>query len=93
MLNRIHRHHKQEFVYKDCTVRLSNRAMADLMYAAIMTGAGLPTSFGGGIYEYDRKQNAYNSAQVKVYIHPKDIALFEELSGLELREPIRITLS
>lgn len=84
---------KEEYIYRDCTIRLSNRAMADLLYAAIITRTGLPNSYGVGIYEYDRKQNSYNTAQVKVHIHPSRILEFEGIAGVTLEEPIQVQLN
>lgn len=84
---------REEYVYMDCKIRMTKKAMADLLYAAIITKSGLPTSFGVGIYEYSRAQNVYNGVEVKVHLHPSKIEEFEKHSGVKLREPITIMLN
>lgn len=79
---------RENYVYRDCKIRMSQKVMANLLYAAIMTKAGLPTSYGCGIYEYRRDQNSYNCVDIKVHIHPDQISKFEELSGVKLKTPI-----
>ena len=84
---------REDYVYMDCRIRMSQKAMADLLYAAIITHAGLPTSYGTGIYEYTRKQNSFNCALVKVHIHPDMIPTFEEYSGVTLEKPQSVTIN
>jgi hypothetical protein len=64
---------------------MSQRAMADVLYAAIMTDARIISTFTLG-KEYTRKQNAYNNAWFRIHIEDTKIPLFEELSGIELKE-------
>jgi hypothetical protein len=82
-----------EKVYKDCNIRLSTKAMSDLMYAIIMTHATMVTSYGVGIYSYTRKQNSYNGCDVKILIEEGYIPLFEQLSGVKLKNPIQTSLN
>lgn len=84
---------QEEYVYKDTTIRMSKRAMSDLLYAAIICQAGLPTFFGVGIYEYGRDSNRFNNVDVKVHIHPSMIHQFEIESQAILREPVRISVN
>jgi hypothetical protein len=77
---------KQDMVYKDCSIRMSNNGMANFMYAVLMTSARVVSSFGLGIDRYTRKQNAYNFCDVRIEIKKHFILQFEELSGVKLRE-------
>jgi hypothetical protein len=77
-------------VYKDASFRMSKDRMADVMYAVIMTDARLVSTFTLG-KEYSRKQNTYNNAWIKVHIEDTKIPLFEQLSGIKLEEPERIS--
>lgn len=89
-----HEHYKrEEYVYMDAHIRMSQKAMANFLYASIMTRASLPTSFGVGIYEYDRHQNSFNNVDIKVHLHPSYIPKFEDLSGTKLRKPVSITIN
>ena len=72
---------------------MSTKKMADFTYALIMTDAQLRGSFGIGIKQYNRKQNAYNRVKVMIFINPDNVEKFEELTGLTLKEPIQIILS
>lgn len=82
-----------EEVYKVASFRMSKQKMSDVMYAIIMSKAKVTTSYGVGIYEYDRSQNAYNQVDFMLCIPKEKVNLFEELSGIELSEPTRIRLN
>lgn len=84
---------KEEYVYMDCNIRMSTRALADLLYAAIITKSGLPSSFGVGIYGFKRDQNCYNHVDVKVHIHPSKIEEFQFQANTKLYKPIQIKLN
>lgn len=79
--------------YMDCMVRMSNKSMADFMYAVIMTNSSIVSTFGIGIYRYTRAQNRYNRVQVRVYITPVMIESFESISGIKLSEPIQVKVN
>jgi len=81
---------KDEFVYKDCKVSISDKKLSGLLYAVIMTQSAITTTWGCGIYEYNRKQNSGNMVDVKIHIHPSQIQLFETLSGVVLNNPIQV---
>lgn len=81
---------KDEYAYKDCKIRVSDKKMSDFLYAVIMTQSAITTTWGCGIYEYTRKQNGGNRVDVKIHIHPSQIELFETLSGVVLNNPIQI---
>lgn len=76
--------------YMDCSFRMSQAKMADVMYAMIMTHSRMVSTFTLS-EKYTRKQNAYNNAWVKLHIEDKMIPLFEELSGLTLQKPEKIS--
>lgn len=77
---------KKEYVYMDCEIRLSKRAMADLLYAVIMTHSSIVTTYGINIYQCSPKQNTYNIADIRIHIHPELIDMFQELSGVMMRQ-------
>jgi hypothetical protein len=83
---------KEEYVYKDANIRLSQKAMSDFLYASLMCQASITTSWCL-CYEYSRKQNSYNNADFKVYIHPNEIEQFEIISGTKLKEPIKLMIN
>jgi hypothetical protein len=88
------KYRKEEYVYKDCEVRMSKPALYKLMYAVIMCHAQIPTTFHmGRDGQYTPEQNRYNFANIKIYIHPEYIPQFEELSGVTLEAPIQIQLN
>lgn len=81
---------KNEYIYKDCKVRLSKNSLYLLTYAAILTKSDLINFFGVGIYELSKMQNARNYVDVKVHLHPSKIEIFEKLSNLKLTKPIKV---
>lgn len=84
---------KTDYIYMDCDIKMSQKSMANLLYAVIMTHSDIPTTFGVGIYEYTQKQNSYNRVDVKIHIHPSKIEEFEQLSGIKLKTPIQLQLN
>lgn len=84
---------EEEFVYMDCKIRMSTRAMANLLYASLITRSPLVNSYGVGIYEYERKSNSFNMVDIKVHIHPDNIERFEQEATVKLVKPISITVN
>lgn len=84
---------KDHYVYKTAKIRISKKAMSDLMYAAIMTKSGLTSFHGIGIYDYSRSQNAYNHVEVMVHIDPDKINDFQKLSGVNLYDNTKIQVN
>ena len=84
---------RDQYIYMDCKVRMSKKSLYDLMYAAIITQSGLPTSYGVGIYSLNRNQNSYNFCAIKVHIHPSQVKVFELESGLTLTKPPIININ
>lgn len=72
---------------------MSTKAMSAFMYATIMTNARILTSFGIGIYNYNRVQNAYNQCEIKLAINENKIEEFETLSGCKLYEAPNVTIN
>lgn len=79
-------------VYRDCSFNMSTRKMSDVMYAILMCSATLTSSFHLGI-SYNRKQNTYNSATIRIHIAENKIRKFEEFSGLKLQEPQQVGIN
>lgn len=84
---------KEEYVYKDCKIRMSSKSMSNFLYAIIMTKATISGTLGIGIYEYNRIQNSFNNVDIQIHIHPSQIEIFEEISGTKLKEPVKINLT
>jgi len=83
---------KEEYVYRNLHLSMSTKAMADVLYAGIETDAAFTILWNMNRGEYSRKQNSRNGAVIKVFIHPEQIELFEELSNhkLKIQESIGI---
>lgn len=73
----------QKVNYKDLSFRMSNKKMADVMYAILMTNAKIIGSSHMG-WKDTRKQNGYNLAEVRIEIKPHMELEFEEHSGCKL---------
>jgi len=84
---------KEEFVYMDCEFTMSNKKMADLMYAGIISQASFTTIWSMDAHEYSRSQNSRNRAWLKVNIHPNAIDQFETISECKLKKPISVTVN
>ena len=84
---------KEEYIYMDCHFQMSNKVMADTLYAAIIAQAAFTTIWSLYAYDYDRKQNSRNGAVLKVHIHPEMISTFETISGQKLEKPESITIN
>lgn len=66
-------------------MRLSNKQMADVMYAIIMTRSKLTSSLSM-CRGYTRKQNAYNMVDVMIEIDSDAEKEFLQLSGVKFIE-------
>lgn len=75
---------KEEYIYKICRIRMSNRAMADILYAAIITKSAIVQTHGIGIYNYSRSQNGHNNVDLNIHIHPSVIEIFEGVAKVKL---------
>jgi hypothetical protein len=77
-------------VYRDMSLRMGKDKMADFTYALLMTGAELTSSWCMG-YDFSRKQNAFNEAAVRIHIREVAIPVFEEITGIKLEVPPKIS--
>jgi hypothetical protein len=68
-------------------VRMSNKKLADLMYAILITQTRLVSSFGTGIYGYNRSQNSRNCIWVMCQIPEQALDAFSQLAGVALISP------
>lgn len=84
---------KEEFVYMDFELSMSDKAMSNALYAAVMTQASFPTIWNMDAYQYSRAQNKRNRMYLKVHIHPSMIETFNEISLGKLEKPIEVTLN
>lgn len=72
---------------------MSQKALSTLMYAIIMTKSKVTSTFGIGIYQFNRSQNAYNHVDVMIEIDEQKVIEFEEMTGLDLKEQGKMTLN
>lgn len=86
---------KEEYVYRNLYITMSAKQMADVMWAGFETNAEFTMLFNMNRKEYTRKQSSRFWATIKVHIHPAEIPLFEELTGLvlEIPETVRVNTS
>ena len=70
--------------------KLSTRCLSNVMYAILMCKAKLISSHGVGIYQYGRKQNSSHSYDFMISIDISLVLLFEELSGVKLKQPVKV---
>lgn len=80
-----------EYVGKILKMRLSNKNLANLGYALFACRAAVTRTWmlGEG---YDRKQVSTFHGDAVISIHPKRIEMFEEIMGIKLSEPEKISL-
>lgn len=83
---------KEEYVYKDLHINMSNKAMANVLYAGIMTDSAFTILWTMAGKEYDRTQNSRNGCSIKVHIHPDNIKLFEMIALHQLETPESVTI-
>ena len=81
---------KEEYIYMDLDLTMSEKQMASALYAGIETHAAFTILYNLNRGEYSRKKNSRNRAQIKVHIHPNEIENFNTLSGLKLKKPAMI---
>lgn len=80
------------FVTKQGKSKITVNAMQLLMYAVVMCRVKDFSTHGVGIYDYTRHQNSGNSFDFIMSIDIDMIKEFEELSGVKLNDPLKITL-
>ena len=77
-----------EVEYWDCAVRMSKRELYEALYAVIDHGGAITCTFAlGRNHQYNKRQNAYNVADLRIRLPVGSKESFEEMSGLKL-EPI-----
>ena len=81
------------FVTKQGKSKITVNAMQSLMYAIVMCRVKDFSTHGIGIYDYTRHQNSGNYFDFIMSIDIDMIKEFEELSGVKLNDPLKITLA
>ncbi len=81
---------KEEYVFMDLDLTMSEKQMASALYAGIETNAAFTILYNLNRGEYSRKQNSRNRAQIKVFLPESQIENFNNLSGLALKKPAMI---
>lgn len=80
------------FVTKQGKSKITVNAMQLLMYAVVMCRVKDFSTHAVGIYDYTRHQNTGHSFDFIMSIDIDMIKEFEELSGVKLNDPLKITL-
>ncbi len=83
----------EEFVYMDFKLKMSDKAMANALYAAVISQASFPTIWSMDAHDYNRSQNKRNSMTLKVYIHPTMIDTFNSISLGKLQKPPKVGIN
>lgn len=78
----------ENYVTKQGKSKLSDSYMASLMYAIVMCKAKLTATHGIGIYNLTKHQNARHSFEFMISIDKDMILKFEDMTGIELKEPM-----
>jgi hypothetical protein len=80
----------ENFVTKQGKSKLSDSYMASLMYAIVMCKAKLTATHGIGIYNLSKHQNSRHSYEFMISIDKDMISKFEDITGIELKEPMMV---
>lgn len=80
-------------VYRVAKMRMSQKKMADVMYAIVMLRCTITSTFAVGRNNYTRSQNAYNNTDLMIGLYDGDIPKFEEMTGIKLIEQGPLTLN
>lgn len=80
----------ENYVTKQGKSKLSDSYMASLMYAIVMCKAKLIATHGIGIYNLNKHQNARHSYDFMISIDKDMISKFEDMTGIELKEPMMV---
>jgi hypothetical protein len=79
--------------YWNCDVRMSKEGLSNLLYTVIMLKGAVTDTFALGCYNFTRKQNAYNYVELCICLPKGQKKKFEEMTGLVLREPVKVCLN
>lgn len=83
----------ENYVTKQGKSKLSDSNMASLMYAIVICKAKLTSTHGIGIYNLTKQQNSRHSYDFIISIDKDLISRFEDMTGIELKDPIIVHLS
>lgn len=83
----------EDYVKKQGKSKLNDSHMASLMYAIVMCKAKLIATHGIGIYNLTKHQNRRHSYDFIISIDTNMISKFEDMTGIELKDPIMIYLT
>jgi hypothetical protein len=75
------------YAHRLAEITISEKNLSKFMYAVLVTGAQITSSFGLGLDKYTRKQNAGNQVTVMLKIDRSKIENFQELSGFIIKRP------
>lgn len=81
-------------VIKQGKLKLSNPKLSDFLYTYIMLECkGLNVSTVMWLKQYTRNQNKTHHIDFQISIKEEDIEKFQEMSGIELTDPIKVHLN
>jgi hypothetical protein len=81
------------FITKQGKSKLTVHAMQSLMYAVVMCRVKDFSTHGVGIYDLTRAQNIGNKFDFIMSIDVNMIEQFEAISGVNLRDPLKVELT
>lgn len=73
--------------YWDCCVRMSKPALYEVLYAVIMHKGAITCCFTLGCEQYNKRQNAFNTVDLRIRLPKGQKESFEQMSGVKLEEP------
>ena len=72
-------------MYGYLKIKISDKNMAKLMYAILITKSKLVNCHHLGLEKYTRKQNSGNCVSLVIKVKEDQVQNFKELSGVELK--------
>lgn len=70
------------------SISISDKKMAKVMYAILITKSKLVSCHHLGLEQYTRKQNGGNNVDIIIDINKEQVNYFEELSGVIINTSI-----
>jgi len=72
-------------MYGYLKISISDKKMAKLMYAILITNSKLVNSHHLGLEKYTREQNSRSNVSIVVEVSPDQVVKFEELAEVKLK--------
>lgn len=82
-----------ECEYWDCECRMSKDSLYSVLYAVIMLGGSIPSTFEIGCKRLTAKQNSRHYCFLKIKLPTGKKVLFEEMTRYKLEVPPQVNLN